>query len=115
MKKILYSAAAMMLAFSFSAFAGTPKNKDEAKQPTVPTSSSSGQLHWFKKTGPTTYVYQGSTSTKEEQELNTGCDGTSVECQRAFDDTQVNSSSNPAAGIKPGQENSPIERIYNQD
>ena len=110
MKKVIFSAAALMLASAFS-FAGTPETKANSK--TDVSTNSSSTLHWYKMSG-TTLSFQN-TATKEDEQIETGCTGqNTTECERAYDDTQLNSPGNPSAGVKPSQVNAPVDRIYVQ-
>lgn len=109
MKKFIFSAAALMLATTFS-FAGTPETKSKAEPAT--TTASAGNLHWYVMSG-TSPVFQNTATTSDEQAI-TGCSGPSSkpECERGYRDDQLNTPGNPSAGVKPSQVNAPDSKIY---
>lgn len=107
MKKFIFSAAALMLATTFS-FAGTPETKANAEQAAATATTSN--LHWYSMSGT---VYQNTATVAGEQAFS-GCNGPSSkpECERGYRDDQLNTPGNPSAGVKPSQISTPDSKIY---
>ena len=109
MKKVIFSAAALMLASAFS-FAGTPETK---AKPEVKTNIQTEEvLHWYSPSGTPSFI-QSNTLDEEEMEASP-CERNKTGCQRGYRDDQLNTPGVPTSGVKPGQISTPAATLGQQ-
>ncbi|WP_336834722.1 hypothetical protein [Sphingobacterium siyangense] len=115
MKKLILSAATLMLASALS-FAGTPETKGEAKPEAKTEMKANTQtadvLHWYSPSG--TPVFRQSNTIDDEEMETAPCERNKTGCERGYRDDQLNTPGVPSSGVKPGEINLPAATLGQQ-
>jgi hypothetical protein len=111
MKKVIFSAAALMLASAFS-FAGTPETKANTKPEAKTNAQTADVLHWCSPSGTPSFI-QSNTLDDEEMQASP-CERNKTGCERGYRDDQLNTPGVPSSGVKSSQINTPAATLGQQ-